>query len=429
MIEYAESMINISLADPNQRVLFATCNLIECLVKDFRKDQIKYITKFVPKLVTIIRSSSIYPSIQYRATTAIHLIIANSADEEAVKSFLEDLMPVLLDLLEDEDREFGKIAKKTLKLLAVSFPVIFLRYFQKAVTSLKAFTSQLLLEKKIMDNLSFIFMGPLMHKYFSLLKDIQPEALSQLGKLPQQVAGQFLSMTMPDLLQTLENAEPFTKFGFKSSLLIYLNFFLLNIVVVSFKGRGCPDNVKAVAMSIFNLLLSDHPQSLERYYDTYPMIVMDLCYSQSPQLQREAALGIGLRATHINLMPNFDAPVFLDGLNFVIDSGRQSEERAKAYDAAISAFGKILEFRLHIIHTPQMLPLRLSGNAQFNLPLERYGQELLGHNDKNLSKAIHICKKVNDDLRVKILSKGHSVGTSATIRLIKSWLSKIEAKP
>ncbi|KAK4262425.1 hypothetical protein QN277_027985 [Acacia crassicarpa] len=199
-------------------------------------------------------------------------------------------------------------------------------------------------------------------------------------------------------------------------------------------GHECPDNVKAVAISIFNFLLSDYPQKLERYYDTYPMIVMDLCYSQSPQLQREAARGIGLCATHSKLMPNFDALVFLDGLNFVIDSGRQSEERAMAYDAVVSAFGKIIEYRRHMIHTPQMLPLRLkslplrngfkeakSANAQLGLPFERYDWDLLGRNDKSLSKAIKICKK--------ILSIRDNLATDATIGLIKSWLSKVEAKP
>ncbi|KAK4262423.1 hypothetical protein QN277_027984 [Acacia crassicarpa] len=228
MIEEAEKVINISLADPHRRVLFAAIDLIICLVKDFGKDQLKHLSKFVPRLVIIIRSSSIYPSIQLRATTAIHLLIANGADEEAVKSFLKDLMPVLLDLLE-EDREFGKIATETLKSLAVSFPVYLLintsvklskPYMMvdvdfisavKTVASLKAFTSQALLEEKFMDDLSFIFLGPLLHQSLSLLKDVQPEALSQLCKLPQRVAGQFLSKTMPDLLQTLENAEPFTR--------------------------------------------------------------------------------------------------------------------------------------------------------------------------------------------------------------------------
>ncbi|KAI9089381.1 hypothetical protein K1719_029660 [Acacia pycnantha] len=601
MIEQAERVINISLADPHRRVLFAAIDLIICLVKDFGKDQLKHLTKFVPRLVTIIRSSSIYPSIQLRATTAIHLLIANGADEEAVKSFLKDLMPVLLDLLENEDRECGKIAMEILKSLAVSFPALFRGYYQKAVVSLKAFTSQSLL------HLSFIFLGPLMHQSLSLLKDVQPEALSQLCKLRQRVVGQFLGKTMPDLLQTLENAEPFTeelllkksvlacdlltkfadrfprKFEPWASSVCHLltsliacthpeakiaavralpsllrlckhrkearKFFLfaairdlvnelqkgilrksvgiemlkslnacvqicgtkvlraelvkqiadhikqilfqssvfanmnkktqeeesslwfrpvaesykeeleeqiiqaascLVTIITTLKseflpyvyellpaietlwGCECPDNVKAVAISIFNLLLSDYPQKWERYCDTYPMIVMDLCYSQSPQLQREAARGVGLCATHSKLMPNFDAPVFLDGLNFVIDSGRQSEERAKAYDAAISAFGKIVEFRRHIIHTPQMLPLRLkslplwnafkearSANAQLGLPFERYGWNLLGHNDKNLSKAIQICKK--------ILSKRNNLATGATIGLIKSWLSKVEA--
>ena len=43
---------------------------------------------------------------------AIHLLIANCADEEAVKSFLTYLLLVLLDLLEKEDREFWEKAMK-----------------------------------------------------------------------------------------------------------------------------------------------------------------------------------------------------------------------------------------------------------------------------------------------------------------------------
>ncbi|KAK4278153.1 hypothetical protein QN277_016041 [Acacia crassicarpa] len=609
MIEQAETVINISLADPHRHVLVAAIDLIILLVKEFGQDQVKHLTKFVPRLLTIIRSSSIYPSIQLRATTAIHLFIANGADEEAVKSFLKDLMPVLLDLLEMEDREFCKIAMETLKSLAVSFPAIFRGYYQKVVASLKVFTCQSLLEEKFMDDLSFIFLGPLLHPSLSLLKDIQPEALSQLCNLPQRVADQFLSKTMPDLVQTLENAEPFTKdFLLKKSVLAcdlltkfadrfpktfepwastvsplltslitsthseakiaavralpsllhscehkkeFHKFFLYGAVrdlvnelqkgilhksigiemlkslntcvqicgtevlraelvkhivdhikeilfqssvfanmnkktreeasslwfrpvaesykqeleeqiiqatsclvtmITTLKSeflphvcellpaiealwrRECPDNVKAVAISIFNLLLSDYPQKWERYCDTYPMIVIELCYSQSPQLQREAARGIGLRATHIKLMPIFDAQGSMDGLNFVIDSGRKSEERAMAYVAAVSAFGKILEFWCHIIHTPQILPLQLksfplrndfkeaeSANAQLGLPFDRYDRDLLGHNNKNLSKATQICKK--------ILSKRDNLATDATIGLIKSWLSKVEAKP
>ncbi|KAK4278152.1 hypothetical protein QN277_016040 [Acacia crassicarpa] len=610
MTEQAETVINISLADPHRHVLVAAIDLIICLVKEFGKDQVKHLTKFVPRLLTIIRSSSIYPSIQLRATTAIHLFIANGADEEAVKSFLKDLMPVLLDLFEKEEREFLKEARETLKSLAKSFPAIFLGYFQKSVDSLKAFTSQSLLEleEKFMDDFSFIFIGPLMHDYLSLLKDIQPEALSQLCELPQQVAGQLLSKIMPDLLPILEYAEPFTKksklkktvlacdlltkfadhfptkfepwaswvyplltslfacshpeakiasFRALPSLLrsckhrkeahksflyaavrdlfnqlekgilhksigiemlkslnasvqicgtqvlrselvkqiadhikqiLFLSSAFANkkketrevssssscpveerhkqeleeqiiqaasclvTMITTLKseflphvcyllpavealwGSRCPDEVKAVAISILNLLLSDYPQEWERYCDTYPTIVIGLCYSQSPQLQREAARGIGLRATHSKLMPNFDAPGSMDGLNFIIDSGRHSEDRAMAYDAAVSAFRKILEFRRPTIQNPQILPLRLKslplrndfkeaeyGNVTLNLPLERYDRDLLEHNDDNLSKAIQICKK--------ILSKRDNLAIDATIGLIKSWLSKVEAKP
>ncbi|KAI9095284.1 hypothetical protein K1719_026318 [Acacia pycnantha] len=538
MIEQAEGVVDISLADPHRRVLCAAIDLITCLVKDFDEDQVKYVTKFVPRLVTIIRSSSIYPSIQLRATMAVHLLIPNCADEEAVKSFLKDLMPVLLDLIEKGEREFLKEAKKTLKSLAVSFPVIFRGYFQKSVDSLKAFTSQSLPEEKFMDDLSFIFMGPLIHEYFSLLlEDIQPEALSQLCKLPQQVAGQLLSKIMPDLLLILENAEPITKefkpekavlacdlltkfadhfpknfepwassicgtkvfhaelvkqivdhikqILFLSStfanmkkrtqekassslsrlvaethkqeleeleeqiiqagtcLMTMINtlkieflphvFYLLPAIEALW-GSHCPDNVKAVAISILNLLLSHNPQTRERYGDTYPMIVMDLCYSQSPQLQREAARGIGLCAIDTKLMPNFDASGSMDSLNFVIDSGRHSQERVMTYDVAILAFGNILKYRRHTIHNPQILPLRLKslplrddfkeveyGNAQLNLPLERYDGDALGHNDDNLSKAIQISKK--------ILSKRDNLAASAPIGLIKGWLSKIEARP
>ncbi|XP_054790204.1 uncharacterized protein LOC129321926 isoform X3 [Prosopis cineraria] len=89
-------------------------------------------------------------------------------------------------------------------------------------------------------------------------------------------------------------------------------------------------------------MLTSFFQQLKRcgYRDTYAQVVIHACYSESPQLQREAARGIGLCATRRGLVSNFDAPAAIDSLYYVIESGTESE-RTMTYDAVVSALGKI----------------------------------------------------------------------------------------
>ncbi|XP_028764277.1 ran-binding protein 6-like [Neltuma alba] len=554
LCDHAERVLEISLTDRHPRVLWAAIEAIICLITDSDQEHVQYLNKFLPGLVTIIRSSSIYPRVQLHAAIVIRRLITNCGAEE-VKSFLEDLVPELLNLLKRGEK-FWEEAAETLKLLAVSFPVLLTVYR---------------IAKNWMDTDNRV--------KIHILK-----ALSQLCKLPQLVADQFLNKIMPVLIQTLENTNPYimtltidkqnstcpkqrllacdllSKFAArfqeqfapwaarvsplltclfsstdpdakitsvralpsillscehrKQSQRLLFNFTVRALVealheeidramrigmlkslnaciaisgtvfhedlikkiadriyqVLSQKsfanvetetgeeassridasdkrepeeeiiqGENCmvtmiytlksaflthadkllpavealwgrdndyPDRVKAVAITIFNLILKDYPDRLQRYRDTYALVVMDACYSESPQLQREAARGIGLCATHRGLIPNFDGPVAIDSLYHLIERGAESG-RALTYDAAVSALGKVCEFRREAINGPRVVPIWLNflplridfeeakyAHRQLCQMLERADQDLLGLNNENLNQAVQILKEV-----------------------------------
>ncbi|XP_028764276.1 importin-5-like [Neltuma alba] len=207
--DQAQKLLDISLTDPHPRVHWAAIEAIIEIITDSHQEHVRYLNKFLPRLVTIIKSASIYPRVQFHAVMAVRHLI-NNCDNEDVKSFSEDLVPELLKFLQQGEK-FREEAMEILRSLAVSFPALFRRYYQETVGSLKLFVSESLFGAKSIECLSYIFSGFLRDQSLSLLTDAQ-EALAQLCKLPQLVADKFLNIIMPVLIQTLENANniPYT---------------------------------------------------------------------------------------------------------------------------------------------------------------------------------------------------------------------------
>ncbi|XP_054790202.1 uncharacterized protein LOC129321926 isoform X1 [Prosopis cineraria] len=182
-------------------------------------------------------------------------------------------------------------------------------------------------------------------------------------------------------------------------------------------------------------MLTSFFQQLKRcgYRDTYAQVVIHACYSESPQLQREAARGIGLCATRRGLVSNFDAPAAIDSLYYVIESGTESE-RTMTYDAVVSALGKICEFWRDTIDGHHVVPAWLNflplrndfKEAQYAHQLlcqmlERADQDLLGLNNENLHQVIQILKE--------ILSRSDHLATEETTCQIVCLLNQLGAMP
>ncbi|XP_054790195.1 importin subunit beta-3-like isoform X1 [Prosopis cineraria] len=246
--DHAERVLEISLTDAHPRVLWAAIDAIICLTSDSDQKHVRYLNKFVPRLVAIIRSASIYPRLQLHAVIVTGRLIKYCGDEE-VKSFSEDLVPELLKFLKfyannhlQRGGKFREEATETLRPLAVSFSVVLRKYYQETVDSLKPLISQLLLGAKSIESLSYIFSAFLWdHSALSLLKNAGEvflvvfriannwtdtdrrlkihilKALSQLCRLPRLEADKFLNEIMPLLIPTLEDIDPYM-FGFKYSL-------------------------------------------------------------------------------------------------------------------------------------------------------------------------------------------------------------------
>ncbi|XP_054796071.1 uncharacterized protein LOC129301537 isoform X3 [Prosopis cineraria] len=168
--DHAERVLEISLTDAHPRVLWAAIDAIICLTSDSDQKHVRYLNKFVPRLVAIIRSASIYPRLQLHAVIVTGRLIKYCGDEE-VKSFSEDLVPELLKFLK-RGGKFREEATETLRPLAVSFSVVLRKYYQETVDSLKPLISQLLLGAKSIESLSYIFSAFLWdHSALSLLKN------------------------------------------------------------------------------------------------------------------------------------------------------------------------------------------------------------------------------------------------------------------
>ncbi|XP_054823998.1 importin subunit beta-3-like [Prosopis cineraria] len=169
--DHAERVLEISLTDPHPRVLWAAIEVIRCLTTDSDQEHVRYLNNFVPRLVTIIRSASIYPRIQLHAATVVRRLINNCGDEE-VKSFAECLEPELLKFVK-QGGVFREEAIETLKLLAASFPVIFRRHYQETMDSLRDLVSQSLFGAQSMEYLSYILSGILSDESLFVLNDSQ----------------------------------------------------------------------------------------------------------------------------------------------------------------------------------------------------------------------------------------------------------------
>ncbi|KAI9089051.1 hypothetical protein K1719_029330 [Acacia pycnantha] len=199
--EQTERVVDVSLADPHPHVRWAAIQVILNSISDHPKEHVQYLMKFLPRLVTIIRSSaSIYPRVQFHATRAVRHLINYCDHEDDVRLFSEDLAPELLKFL----KIFPDGAMEVLRSLAISFPVVFRGHYQETVDSLKPLVSRSLLGVKSIESLSYIFSWFLREPSLFLPSNAE-EALSQLCKLPQ--TNEFLNKTMPVFIQILKNTK------------------------------------------------------------------------------------------------------------------------------------------------------------------------------------------------------------------------------
>ena len=62
--ELAEPMLNKSLSDPHHRVLCSALEVILRLIKGSAIKDVSFLKKFLPRIVTVFTSTSIYPRLQ-----------------------------------------------------------------------------------------------------------------------------------------------------------------------------------------------------------------------------------------------------------------------------------------------------------------------------------------------------------------------------
>ncbi|KAI9089210.1 hypothetical protein K1719_029489 [Acacia pycnantha] len=523
--EQTERVVDVSLADPHPRVRWAAIQVILSSISDHEKEHVQYLMKFLPRLVTIIRSSaSIYPRVQFLATRAVHHLINYCDHEDDVRLFSEDLVPELLKFL----KIFRDGAMEVLRSLAVSFPVVFRGHYQETVDSLKPLVSRSLLGVKSIESLSYIFsrttltidkeqipscpeqrilacdllsnfavrfqekfapwasrVSPLLTSLFRSTDDDDDNChftadvkISSIKALPSVLLSCLHRKETQGLInstvQALVNAsQNEMKRAIDIEMLKSLNACIaisgsvFNVDVIKqiavlihhqlsqgslfanqehvtdyemeqeeeiIQAAKCLETMINTLKSAFLPHVDKLLPSIEALYrDTYPRVVMDFCESESPQLQREAACGIGLCATHRELISNFDALEAINNLYHVIERAMESDRRM-TYDAAVSALGKICEFRHDTINGPEVVPIWLNflplrndceeakyAHQQLCRLLEKADPDLLGLNNENLYKSTQILRE--------ILLQSDYIATEETTCSIIYLLTQLGAMP
>ncbi|CAL0334809.1 unnamed protein product [Lupinus luteus] len=158
-------------------------------------------------------------------------------------------------------------------------------------------------------------------------------------------------------------------------------------------GKDFPDRVKAIALSLFNIIGPHCPDILQMYHDRYTCELLET-RDKCLHTQLEIAQGIGICAKYGGQKFKTIANVAISKLYSLIEHGRsikgeESGDGAMISDMAVSALGNICEFHHNDIDGPEEV-IRTWLNF---LPLR---------NDLSLAKNVHgqLCKmlKRNQEL-------------------------------
>ncbi|XP_019438860.1 PREDICTED: uncharacterized protein LOC109344550 [Lupinus angustifolius] len=199
-------------------------------------------------------------------------------------------------------------------------------------------------------------------------------------------------------------------------------------------GNDFPDRVKAIALSLFNIIGPHFPDKLQMYHDRYTCELLktrDKCL----HTQLEIARGIGICAKYGGQKFKTIANVAISKLYSLIEheqsiKGEESRDGAMISDMAVSALGKICEFHHKNIDGPEevirtwlnFLPLRndlsLAKNVHGQLckMLKREDVVVLGPDNENLPKIISILST--------ILLQCDELATKETLSEINVFLDK-----
>ncbi|KAI9089188.1 hypothetical protein K1719_029467 [Acacia pycnantha] len=412
--EQTERVVDISLDDPHPRVRWAAIQVILSSLLDHPKEHVQYLIKFLPRLVTIIRSSaSIYPRVQYDATIAVRLLINKCDNEEVIRSFSEDLVPELLRSLE-QGGVFRVDAMEILRSLAISFPVIFRNHYKETVDSLKPHVSQWFLGAKSIECLSYVFswflkdqslfvlsdaekVSPLLTSLFRNTDDNTFDAnavkMASVNALPNVLLScqhkkeyqELINSTVQALVQASQKEterEVDTEMLKSLNACIAISGSVFNLDVIkqiavainqqlsqgtiywpfnldhNVYDMEQQEEIIQVCVKILHYFGPVATKCLETMINTLKSAFLPHVDELLPAVQAlwEAARAIGLCATNTQLISNFDALKAINNLYHVIGCALESERRM-TYDAAVSALGKICEFRHDIINGPQVVPI------------------------------------------------------------------------
>ncbi|XP_019439512.1 PREDICTED: ran-binding protein 6-like [Lupinus angustifolius] len=176
-------------------------------------------------------------------------------------------------------------------------------------------------------------------------------------------------------------------------------------------GNDFPDRVKAIAVSIFNIIAPNFPDKLQLYHDIYTYELLKT-RDNSLHAQLESARGIGICAMFGGHYFKTIVNVAISRLYSLIDNGlaitgEESRDGAMISDMAVSSLGKILEFHRENIDGPEVIQgwlnffplttdLHEARNAHGLLcsMLKRKDADVLGPNKENLPQIVSILRAI-----------------------------------
>ncbi|KAL0911444.1 hypothetical protein M5K25_019586 [Dendrobium thyrsiflorum] len=387
------------------------CNMLCCYANELKENFYPWIDQVAPTLVPLLKfyfheevrraAVSAMPELLRSAKLAVEKGLAQGRDESYVKQLSDYIVPALVEALhkEPEIEICSSMLDSLNQCMQLSGHLLDKGQIRSIVDEIKhLITASTIRKRERAERMK--------------AEDFDAEEGEFLKEENEQEEEVFDQVS--DCLGTMIKT-------FKTYFVPFLDE--LSVYLEPMWGRDKTPKERRIAICIFDDVAEQCQESALKYYDTYLPLLLEACNDGDAGA---AVYGIGVCAEFGGLVFRPFIGEALCRLNNVIRHADSfSSDNVMAYDAAVSALGKICLFHRDTIDAAQIIPawlncLPVKGDLteakivheQLCSMVERSDKELLGPNNQYLPKILSVFAEV--------LCAGKALATEQTVsRMIK----------
>ncbi|KAJ8643483.1 hypothetical protein MRB53_005231 [Persea americana] len=396
------------------------CNMLCCYADELKEGFYPWIDQVAPTLVPLLKfyfheevrkaAVSAMPELLRSAKLAVEKGLAQGRGESYVKQLTDYIIPALVEALhkEPETEICASMLDSLNECIQISGPLLEESQVRSIVDGIKDVIIASSTRKRERAERTKAEDFDAEEREFLKEEDEQEEeVLDQVG----------------DCLGTLIKT-------FKAAFLPF--FDELSSYITPMLGKDKTAEERRIAICIFDDVAEQCHEAALRYYDTFVPFLLEACNDESPDVRQAAVYGIGVCAEFGRSMFKPLVGEALSRINAVIrQPNALQSENVMAYDNAVSALGKICQFHRDSIDAAQVVPAWLSClpikgdlieakvvHDQLCTMVERSDMELLGPNNQNLPKIVHVFAEV--------LCAGKDLATEQTVSRMINLLRQLQ---